>query len=644
MERQPSPPADGPPQADLGNSRFWLLPLLALVACQGWFALSLFGPDPARGLLDDEPVISGRHALHLYHGYLGARSFYDRGTLSCYDPSFQAGYPKTPVFDGGSRPAELFLILAGGRYCPAAYKVGLAVCCLAVPLLLVAAARGAGLSRAATALATCLGLLAWWSRPSRDALEAGDIDLLLAALAALAQFGLLLRFDRAPGFVPWLGILAAGYLGWFAHPLFFAVLLPLALVYYLTVGARHHLFWHLALFAALAGAVAGNAFWLRDWVVYWWIRSPLEATGPLLPHRTFRTLWSAPLWGGPIDRALAVLLVAAAFVGVVLLNQTRRRAAARLLGLGVLAFLALALAGVAWEPLGRFGTSRLLTAALLFAAVPAAHAFAGAFRLTCRVTGGRLRGAAVVLCLLAGAAFGASDTASALVRRYAEPQPLGLGLGDERQSLVEELKAHTTGEARVLWEDRPEASGAARWTALLPLLTEDGAGARCFLGGLDPAGTIEHTRGGFADEVLAGKHVSNWKDEELRDYCRRYNVGWVVCWSPASVARFGTWGEAKQVAALRDDGPGALFALGRPHSIALKGRATLLKADSEHVALGEVEPENGKVVLALHYQAGMRALPARVQVEREIDPNDPIGWVRLKVPAPVTRVTLTWEN
>jgi hypothetical protein len=642
MERQP--PADGPPRGDPGNSRLWLLPLLALFAWQGWLTMALFGPDPWRGLLDDEPILCGRHALHLYHGWLGAHAFFERGSLCCYDPSFQAGYPKTPVFDGGSRPAELFLILGGGTYQPAAYKVGLAACCLLAPLLLTAAARGAGLSRAATALAAGLGLLVWWGRPARDAIEAGDLDLLLATLAALAQFGLLLRFDRAPGLVPWLGILAAGGLGWFSHPLFFAVLLPLALIYYLTVGARHGLAWHLALLAGLAGAVAANAFWLGDWVGYWWLRAPLEATGVLLTHRTFHTLWAAPLWGDPTDRALAVLLIVAALAGAILLNQARRRAAARLFGLGALAFLVLALAGIAWEPLGRLGTSRLLTPALLFAAAPAAHALTGAVRLTCRLTGGPLRGVSVLICLLAGAAFGAPDATSALLRHYAQTAPLPLGLGPERRALVEELRARTTRLARVLWEDRTEPPGAALWTPLLPLLTRDEEGGRCFLGGLDPAGSIEHTRGGFADQALAGRHISQWKDDELRDYCKRYNVGWVVCWSPAAVARFAAWAEARQVATLSDDSPGALFALSRPPSFALKGRATWLEADCDHVALGEVVPEDGKVVLSLHYQAGMRALPARVQVEREIDPYDPIPLVRLRVPAPATRVTLTWEN
>src|SRR5947209_5441045 len=118
------------------SGRVWQVVLLGLVAWQGWITLSLFGPDrPWDNLLDDRPILSGRHPLHLYHGYLGARSLYDRGTLCCFDPSFQAGYPKTPVFDSGSRPAELFLSLTGATYRPAAYKVGLALCCLLVPLL-----------------------------------------------------------------------------------------------------------------------------------------------------------------------------------------------------------------------------------------------------------------------------------------------------------------------------------------------------------------------------------------------------------------------------------------------------------------------------------------------------------------------------
>jgi hypothetical protein len=76
----------------------------------------------------------------------------------------------------------------------------------------------------------------------------------------------------------------------------------------------------------------------------------------------------------------------------------------------------------------------------------------------------------------------------------------------------------------------------------------------------------------------------------------------------------------------------------------LKGQATLLRADHEQVALADVIPEEGTVVLSLHYQAGMKASPSRVSVERELDPIDPIPFVRLRLPHPMSRVTLTWEN
>ena len=106
MERQANPRAEGTAAPGPWGKRLGLLVLLGLLAWHGWMTLSLFGPDhPWERLLDDQPIVSGRHPLHLYHGYLGARSLAERGTLCCYDPAFQAGYPKTPVFDSGSRPA-----------------------------------------------------------------------------------------------------------------------------------------------------------------------------------------------------------------------------------------------------------------------------------------------------------------------------------------------------------------------------------------------------------------------------------------------------------------------------------------------------------------------------------------------------------
>jgi hypothetical protein len=636
----PAAPAGPPAPPGPGHSRLWYLLLPALVLWQGWMTLSLFGPgDAVARLRGDEPILSGRHPLHLYHGRLGAQALGSLGRLSCFDPNFQAGYPKTPVFDSGSRPAEMFLFLAGDTHSPAAYKLGLAGCWLLVPVLLLLAARLSGLNPAGACLATLLGLAVWWGAPARAALEAGHLDLLLAAPAALAQIALLIYFDRAPCVVSWLGLLVTGYLGWFADPVFFALLLPLNLVFYLSVGARHGVVWHLALLGGLAGAVASNAFWLNDWVSYWWIQLPLRLEPRLLSHRTFRTLWDSSLWGEHADRTLALFLLGAAVVGVWRFNQCRQRSAARLLGLGAVGFLLLAVGGALYDPLGSLETPLLLVPALLFAVLPAVHALAEVFRLASRWAGTRWRAAV----LLGGAAVLATAAAHrdvlALAGRCAGATPLVIGLSPERAAIVEALREQTTAEGRILWEDRTGPGTAPRWTALLPVWT-----GRAFISGLDPDLCIEHAYASFADGVLVGRPVKDWSDVELDDFCRRYNVGWVVCWSPAAAQRFRAWGAAEAVATLQDEGTGCLFRLNRPLSFALKGRAAWRSADCHRITLADVVPENGVVVLSLHYQSGLQAAPGRVQIERELDPYDPIPFVRLRLPEPAARLTLTWEG
>jgi hypothetical protein len=640
MERPAHPPAAKRAPAGFGHSHFWSVLLLPLLLGQGWMTLSLFGPDrPWQRLLDDEPVLSGRHPLHLYHGQLGARALWATGRLCCFDPDFQAGYPKTPVFDSGSRPAELFLFLAGGDYRPAAYKVGLAVCWLLVPLLLAAAARNVGLNRAAAFAVAALGLLVWWGGPCRAALEAGQLDLLLAALAAVVHTALLVRFHRKPCVSAWLGILASGYLGWFTHPLLFLLLSPLALIFYLSAGARHSLPWHLALFAALAGGVAVNAFWLADGVATCWIREPLRWDHRQLPHRTFHTLWEAPLWGDPADRALAVGIGLLAVIGCWRLNQSQQRPAARLLGLGAAGFLLLALGGALWEPLGTLGTPVLLVPALLFAAVPAVYALLEAFRLTARRTGSRRRAAVLLGGLLAPVLTAVHPYLGALADRWVHPVPLVVGLCPERAEVIAAVCEQTTPDARILWEDRSGPPQLPRWTALLPVWT-----GRAYLGGLDPEAGIEHAHAGFTDQLLMGRPVRDWSDARLVEYCRRYNIGWVVCWSPAAVARLHAWKDAEALATFQDGETGCLFRVKRPRSFALKGQAQWLGADWRRIALGDVVPEDGQVVLSLHYQAGLQVSPSRVRIERELDPYDPIPLVRLRLPGPVARVTLTWEG
>jgi hypothetical protein len=351
-------------------------------------------------------------------------------------------------------------------------------------------------------------------------------------------------------------------------------------------------------------------------------------------------VWLTPLWGESIDRAFAMGLLGLGIVGLAVFNQNKGRASARLLGLGGGGLLALALAGLSWQPLERLGTSRLLVPALWFTTLPAACAAAWCFGLVRRWTGATWRAACLVtLALATGGVVGAA---------YLQPvldlcqhmEPLEIGLGGKRRAVVEALTAATQADARILYEDATLPGPSAQWTALLPVLT-----GRVFLGGLGLDSSAEFGQIALSAGNLAGRPIGAWTDSELERFCGRYNLGWIVCWSPDAVARFRDWKLAEPVAKLEESEQGGwLFAIRRPHSFVLKGRARWLMADSERIVLGDVLPDGDEVVLSLHYQSGLTVLPNRVKIEPIPDPDDPIPLVRLRVPGPLSRVTLMWQD
>jgi hypothetical protein len=245
----------------------------------------------------------------------------------------------------------------------------------------------------------------------------------------------------------------------------------------------------------------------------------------------------------------------------------------------------------------------------------------------------------IVSGLLLAAVVAFQQPVADLAARCTGTTPLAIGLGPDRDAVVAALVTHTTREGRILWEDRPGQSATGRWTALLPVLTD-----RAFLGGLDANAGIVHEYVRFADQQLADRWLRDWSDVELEDFCRRYNVGWIACWSREAIERFQAWRDARGVATLQDGGTGCLFAIDRQKSFVLKGQAQWLHADSRRIALGDVTPVNGEVWLSLHYQTGLRAAPGQVHVEPAPDPYDPLPFVRLRMNGPVTRIVLTWEN
>jgi len=639
MDRE-NPIADGSATPTLPTWA-WLLGVLALFLWHGWLTLSLFGDDPWTNLTSDEPIVSAIHAQNLYFGFLGARAVTTRGRTTVFDVYFASGYPNTPIFDGG-RLAELFLLVGGGSYQPAAYKVGYACLSLLVPFFILISCKAFGLGHGTSLLATFLGLLIWWGPHGRTAYLVGDCELYLASLAALTHVGFLISFHRTGSVPAWFGLWITGCVGWFLQPLLFPIALPVLLVYYLSVGARHDfLTWHFAFWGAELLGFVLNLPWLTEWGESWWLRTPLPVAPDLLEHRTFATVWNAPLWGGSTSRLLAILLTLGGGVGVLILNQTKQRPAARMLGMSSGGALALALLGISWEPLGTVGTAALLAPALWFACIPAAHAsiVVGA-RLWRLGTFGRGVLVWLVVAAFVGFAF-LTESPHTLFERCLPSETFEIGLSAKREALVQTLRQHTTDEARILWEDRKRPRHASRWPALLPILT-----GRSFIGALDPDGYIVHSSIGLINEDLAGLGVpmADWDDAKLWDYCRRYNVRWIVAWSPAVIQRLEEWKDAEKKTKLDDQESGWLFEVRRTPNFALRGHAKVLEADGQYIRLANVVPHNGEVVLSMHYQAGMRASPGRVQIEQASWGDDPIGFIRLKLAVPASRVTLSWDR
>jgi hypothetical protein len=538
--------------------------LLSLMIVHGVLTLQLFGPaDCWRQLLNDDPVTSGRHALHMQQGALGAAAIRSTGTDCTYDPSAYAGYPRTPVFDAESRPAEWFQLLVRRRFGAAAYKAGMAICYWLMPFILWAAAVVRPTCRWCAVLTAGLAVLAAWSGAALDLIESGD--WCLPFMATIAVFGLALfaRWNDRPCALCWCGLALVTTLGWFVQPAFCLAGIVIGLFAWTILGRIHGWRWHvatgLAQVAALALSYPAWGNWLRDW----WVRLPVGHATPAVSAK--------------------------AFLGIVL-----------------------------W--LAVLPTSRLLTIVVAWLAV---RPFA-----ILTVGGG--------LCLaVAGISTRQPATWDQLVWG---PRPLSIGLNHDARGLEERIRALTTPDARILWEDLPGRTDLG-WTVLLPARI-----GRPFVGGLDPDGALEHAACALRGGMLGGRPIVFWSDSELDGYARRYNVGWIVCASVAARDRLTLWSGAEPLATDDSSGNWRVYVLRRPHSFVLKGQARNFDTDARRVTISDVIPENGEVILSLHFQDGWRARPASVRIERELDPFDPIPFVRLRMAEPIGRVTLTWDG
>ena len=618
----------------------FILGFVAVVAAQAALAVASLGGREA--VFDGQPILTGRHPMHLVHGSLGARTVREFGTTSCYDPSFQAGYMKTPVFDGGCRPAEFVLFFAslalGRDESPslageaAAYKIGLVLVGVLVPFVFAGSARGAGATGAGTLLAAASGSVLWWTPPSRAMLTAGDVDLLLAGLGVVAAAGGLAAYHRLPGPGSWLALAGLAIAGWYAHPIVWVAFSPIAAAFYLSLAPRHGLAWHLGFFGAGVVGLVANVWWLADWARFWWLRRPTpEALGSL---PSAEEVAAANGWSNLLEWSLLGWpAVFAGGLGAFVMVRTKSRTAGWLF-LGTITYtLFLARLGQLWPTLVAVRADRAATLAAGLALLPLAHAIGHGLTA--------LRGGILVALVTSVGSMTLVTNSVALPGLTFDHSPLDRGLSPDRAALVSLIREHTKPTARILWEPVPDTTRPGwNWTSLLPTLTD-----RPFFGGLDAGPSID-----AMDCPVRGRMDYSTADpaqcvRDLTAIADRLNLGWVVC-REIDAAKWRAVPGTTELGRGRDgDDEFLLLGLGRSHSFITHGTGTLERADRRKLVLTDVRPDaNGTVSLSFHDVPGLRVHPPTVRLETELDPFDSTPTIRLRLAGPVTRVTITWPS
>ena len=91
------------------TAAFLMLGTVSIVHFVGWSRLVSTSEAGAH-----IPIAFDDHALQFYYGRLGARNLHERGVTYGYDPSFMAGYPKSPIYYPSSKLYELSLAIFSG--------------------------------------------------------------------------------------------------------------------------------------------------------------------------------------------------------------------------------------------------------------------------------------------------------------------------------------------------------------------------------------------------------------------------------------------------------------------------------------------------------------------------------------------------
>jgi hypothetical protein len=670
-------PAPKHPIPKASGRRWAFLALVVVLGVHSVQAIRLF--PSLKSIVDPAtPVLVVDHAIHEYHGALGARFVREGGTSWGYDPYFMAGYPETPVWDSSSNLSILFDLIGGSGGGYRTYKVGLLAISI---LLLVAVAGGAwavGLGVAEVAVATAFAWFVFWTGFPNSLWRAGLFAFTLATCGVGLLLGLCSRFDRLPSRAGWLAMTIVGTSLFFVHVTTPILAIGGLVAFLLAVARRHGWRWHLAILGAAVLAVLVNLFWL---VPLWRFREIRTESGLFMMADTRWFLYEY-LSGNAVECRSALVLLVLGVAGLAGWWRRGLRGASAAFAGSIVVLILLTGFGSFWEPTKNLEPLRFRVAFQFLLAVPAASAVVQISGALARWVGGGRRGAvAAVLAWLAilggwGGVERMFFYGSWLL--ITDHRPLVVGIKPEMSMMVDWMSKNTDLSGRILFEDQlrllentdPES---VHWTPLLPILL--GKDSRMFIGGLYQTAFIRHHEmAAFGDFRLGDRPIDEWSAAEVERYCDTYNIGWVVCWSPLSRFWFDRFPMASRLTTLprysspylppsdnphewnamiqrtgidtarrymlEGEGRYAIYRINRPRTYFLKGKGRIVAVEPNRIELADVEPEAGAVVVSLHWLDTWQTDPP-LTVRPEPNKPDPVDFVRIEMPKALKRIVLS---
>ncbi|MFO0813352.1 MAG: hypothetical protein U0796_09045 [Gemmatales bacterium] len=608
---------------------YWLLRTVALslVVLHTVLTWQLFGNNLSH-LLEETPMAEGQHARLQYFGKQVAESVRLEGiTATTFDYRLQAGLTISPWASIESRLALLANMIAPNHPL-ATYKVLLFIMWLSLPWSLWFMCRVGNLGSGAIIGALLLFLGSAWSPWGLQLLKQGETDVIIGTAALGLALAHMVRSYARPR---WWTML--GWFGSSAVSLYFwpstVILLVICFILFLGLLAGR-LPWarFIWLILSLFGAIAINAFWMRECYHTWWMLADREllVSNGIEEYFNIKANLQLMLWPG--------LLLVVGFLGTRTMREGIGGRSALVWSFAIVLTATAALLPQEIEALHLDKMHGWWWCSVWLATIPVGKLLAYIMEHVSRMLGSYQR-AMLVFTVLLGTLGGLfQDELARLVVQVGETSSLTLHPPKMLQESIEKLHQHTTDEARILWE---EVKGNASWSPLLACQAQ-----RSFVGTLGRAEQvlIEPLQVRLTNGALQGKPIELWRNSDLVNFATDWNIGWVAAFHNESITRWKQLQGARVVASLPLGG--VLIRLDRPFTYCKQGQAELAFVEPRRLTLHNLVPDNGQVVLSLHYHATMRTSNNKVSLETWQQAYDGIPMLKLRLSGPMERLTIEW--